>query len=241
MGDRYALVGVPTAGAIHPTALAGLFQPASKMRFTVQPEITSLPTHGFNKLVCLALNNRTTVGFTDFAMHHSDIEAQPSWLDVLREERDRVGADIISACIRLKDETELTSTGIRARGEDIRRLSLAEIAKLPRTFCADDVELGKELAINSGLWLASLDVLEDCPGFQTWSEIRKVNGLHHPVVLSEDWAFAEWAAKTGKKVFATSAVIAVHHGDYDYRNDLIRRPDATDEAFWKRYGNSQPA
>jgi hypothetical protein len=152
----------------------------------------------FNKLWCQALNERTQRGLTHFAMHHSDIQAEPGWLDILLEEQRKVGADVLSAVIPIKDQRGLTSTGLRdpVTGR-IRRLTMREVMKLPVTFEAADTDAGDQwLMVNTGLWVCDFTkpwVEEVC--FSILDAVVREEDRFVPKALSEDWNFSGWCAR----------------------------------------------
>src|SRR5215469_14487821 len=98
MSEPLVFLSVPTYGEIVTEAFNSLHLAATKTRYYVHPDTTSLTQHTFNVVWTKCLNHRH-LGVTHFAMHHSDIEAQQDWLDILMEEYDRVGADILSVVV----------------------------------------------------------------------------------------------------------------------------------------------
>ena len=104
-------------GPLVPQALPGLLQPslgARKVCLVVGGG--SLLANSINRLWVQALNERTDHGWTHFAMHHADVQAPAGWVDTLADEMARVGADVISAVVPIKDYRGLTSTGWRDPG-----------------------------------------------------------------------------------------------------------------------------
>ena len=175
--------------------------------------------------------------FTHWGLNHDDVEGEitdgKGWGDILIDEMEKVGADVMAAVIAIKDHTGDTSTAIRdpLRG-GVRRLSLKDIhERLPETFCIDDVrdagikiDNDDTLLINTGLFVVRLDksCMRKFPGFETRHWIAE-NGEGQLVQgeLTEDWNFSEWARRQGLKVFATRKVITSHFGDW------VRNPDGT--------------
>lgn len=181
----------------------------------------------FNGMWIQAHNDKTKA-FSHWAMQHDDIVAEAGWCDKLIDEMDRVGADVMSTIIPLKDHRGLTTTGIRdpKRG-GIRRFSMREIhEQLPPTFSIEEVkaagfQLGRDdtLLVNTGLWVVRFDkhkaVLRRYPGFCTTHTIgQNADGNLVCAELTEDWDFSEWARRAGLKVFATRIVTAIHEGDW---------------------------
>lgn len=229
-------LAVPHYGAIEGEALPDLIAPSLRIHdVSIRAQPASLLGYNFNCLWCTALNGRKTEGYTKFAMHHADIASEIGWLDKLIAEQERVGADVLSTVVAIKDPRGLTTTGIMDAGKpNVRRLTMTEIMKLPVTFSAEDVEpgAGKHLAINTGLWV--------CDFTKPWVEeavftiidwISKDDaGNFKPNVLSEDWFFSHWCQTHGVKVFATRIVPADHKGHLLYSNRYAWGDLETDKA-----------
>jgi hypothetical protein len=165
-------------------------------------------------------------------MCHDDVRPSPGWIDVLIDELDRTGADVVSAVVAIKDDRGLTSTGIRnCQTGAIRRLTMTEVLRLPETFGVDEVtdagirlpEEDEILVVNTGLWVCRWDPAwrERMPGFQSIDRVKRADdGTWHAPSLSEDWWFSEWCARRGLKLRATRKVLAVHtDGARDFPND----------------------
>lgn len=217
------LIGLPHYGDVCAQALEGmLLATAEDIRWRIEPGWCSILPHNFNCLLCKAFNSRQSHGWTHFGLHHADIEASAGWLDTLLAEMDRHDADVISTVVPIKDSRGVTSTGwMEPDTGRITRFTMHEVYnKLPATFDAQTACPGKWLMVNTGLWVARLDVLEDFPGFEFRSCIQKCDdGKRRAVVLPEDWAFSEWCARQGLRVFATRAVKVSHHGKTQFLND----------------------
>lgn len=219
-------LGIPNRGELCSRILPPVMQ-ASKLGQvkTIKLHISSLLNHAFNMLYAEALNKRKAEGITHFCLLHSDIVPEDLWwMDILLEEKARVGADIISVVMPLKGRSGVTSCGVYDNGR-IRRFTMTEInTKLPKTFDAQAAGIeGKILLANTGILL--FDVTKP------WSEdicftcqdqmARKPDGTFEARVFSEDWNFSHWAATRGLKVFNTSLIKASHVGNYDYRNSEV--------------------
>src|SRR6185369_4047614 len=115
-------------------------RPGSKLAVAYpQTGPSSLLCDNFNQFWALARNNYEAGCIDGFAMIHADVEAEGGWLDILHEEMLAVGADLISARIRIKDGRGFTSTALDL--EDPwrpRRLTQKEFARLPATFTDAD-------------------------------------------------------------------------------------------------------
>jgi hypothetical protein len=217
-------VGVPIYDQLTPQALPGLILATERHAYNLQTECGSLLALMFNKLWCSALNQRRERGLTHFAMHHADIEAPPGWLDLLVEEQARVGADVLSAVVPIKDRRGLTSTGWQDRDSRIiRRFTMQEVAGFAETFDAAAAgRSGHWLVVNTGLWI--------CDFTKPWVEKVCFSVLDAIVkdeetdafaakCLPEDWNFSGWCARQGLRVCATTKIKLGHHGKTCYRND----------------------
>ncbi|MBY0513078.1 MAG: hypothetical protein K2P78_04105 [Gemmataceae bacterium] len=213
-------LALPHNGVLSPEAVPGLSAPMARGALCRAMVKGSVLTRVFNELWCHALNARSESRLTHFAMHHSDIAAPPGWLDALVDEAERVGADVLSAVVPLKDPRGLTSTAVLAPGGGVRRLTLTEVRQLPPTFSAADIDSGGGLTllVNTGLWV--------CRFTEPWVEevafsnvdwiARGPAGEFRPVSLSEDWNFSRWAAGRMLRVFATSKVPVTHYGHHGF-------------------------
>jgi 2-polyprenyl-3-methyl-5-hydroxy-6-metoxy-1,4-benzoquinol methylase len=217
---------MPNNGQIMPPAVEASINASRKHKVLAVPGQFGDIQHNFNMMVCTALNARAKEGWTHIAMVHADIGAQSYWLDTLLEEMDRVGADLMTTVMAIKDDRFITTTGIRYRGiPGCRRFTVRETDLLPETFSiADTEEPDQILAINTGLWVARFpvggwpDKFADGEGFKTNCYIKWRNGQAEPTFDSEDWIFSEWAHLAGMKVYATTKVLAFHRGGKDYYN-----------------------
>jgi hypothetical protein len=211
----------------------------------------SVLTDTFNQLWVEALNLRAKYRITHFAMLHSDIHADPGWLDILVSEQRRLGADVVSAVVPLKNSTGLTSTGVGVldspRGQagirgDSRRFTMKEVFNFPETFCAGDTdEPGKVLLPNTGCWVCDFTKpwvdAKDSRGvrrfhFATYNDITEdTEGQCHAECRSEDWAMGYMLHDLGCKVYATRKVRVVHHGDFGFTNWMPWGDWETDKSY----------
>jgi hypothetical protein len=221
MTQQNVYIAVPHHSELTPQVLPGLILASERHRYSINTEGGSLLALMFNVLWCRALNKRDQ-GITHFAMHHSDIEAEPGWVDKLIDELDAKGADIISTVMPIKDNRGVTSTGWQDnQTKKIRRFTMTEIMAMAPTFNIYDTEhLGASLMVNTGLWLCRFTepwVEEVCFHIQD-AITRQEDGTFWPRCIPEDWAFSAWAAEQGLHVAATRAVKAIHHGRAGYSN-----------------------
>ncbi len=216
-------LALPTGGNIKPCA-AHAITVCSGKGLQVKPrweQFGDIP-HNFNVLWCEALMNRPT--FTHFAMLHDDCAPMAGWLDVLLEEMDRTGADVMSTVLAIKDHRGLTTTGIRYPGTwGTRRYTMKELWRLPETFSIEDTaEPDKILAIGTACWICKLPEagwVDKFPGFQNEHKIVWNAGEPSPCFDSEDWLFSDWLASQGLKVYATRKVAMGHQGAAFFTNN----------------------
>jgi hypothetical protein len=176
----------------------------------------------FDYLWARALTRAAADELDYFVMLHSDVWPEAGWIDTLVSECERLGADMISAVVPLKDPRGLTSTAI-SRPEDrwgsFRRLSVKELPMLPPTFNAADCGYeGYVLLHNTGCWIADLRK----PIFRTMEGEQLALDFSFPRRIvrdpsgyrvereSEDWHFSRVLHRLGAKTFATSAVRLRH-------------------------------
>lgn len=241
-------LALPNTGSVLADAESNRDKASAKRRYLVRHPKAAAATLNYNALWTDALNSRDYYGLTHFASFHNDIMIGVDfWLDVMIDEMNACGADMISSVVRIKDNSGCTSTGVLLGDEyaGTRRLTMKEIERLPPTFCAADVErvLGfkGELAVNNGIFVCDFTkpwVEHICEkdgrvrGFTATDHIYKdESGLWVAAIDTEDWKFSRWAAEQGLKVFATNKLLNDHEGPGRYRN--VSRPDQwdTDEAM----------
>lgn len=213
----------PNSGSVMPPCVSSLGNATAKHRTNLCLSQFGNVAHNFNMMWCQCLNSRANEGFTHFAMLHADIRISPFWLDVLLDEMDRVGADVMSTVMAIKDARGLTTTGIRYKGVwGTRRFTMAEIMDLPETFSIADTDSPEDiLAVNTGAWVCRLPAggwPNRFAGFTDKYEIRWYDGQAVAHFDSEDWLFSEWAAEQGLRVFATRKPEAYHIGAFEYGN-----------------------
>jgi len=173
---------------------------------------------GFNTLWLQALDLRAR-GFTHFCLLHSDIVPEDGFIDKLYEAMTRVGADVISAVVPIKDPTGLTSTAIDEPYGDMdprwrkRRLSMKEVFALAPTFTHP------RILLNTGLMMVDMT--------KPWVEkvhfhfddmIIEHKGRRMAVFSPEDWNFSMDARALGAQLWATREVSLVHVGQQRFPN-----------------------
>lgn len=224
-GRPRVFIAVPSYnGWVRMESFDGLMLATQSARSYIRFVKGSLLANTFNRLYATAWNSRKLVPWTHWALHHADIQAPEGWLDMMLAEMDRVGADILSCAVAIKDDRKLSSTGTVEASGNVRRLTLREVHRLPETFSAADLPtlgIHTPLVVNTGLLLVRMD--------RPWS--RKVcfrigdgmredaSGDIHPVGLPEDWGFSVWANELQLRVFCTRKIVVHHHGEASYSNE----------------------
>lgn len=237
-------VGMPHIHNIENESIQGCLVGCSEQMHLVTYDkfSASLLAWGFNHLWCMALNARK---YDRWLLHHADISHRTKhWLDKMTEDMDRGGWDAIHVPQAIKDARGLTSTGIGNADDEwarIRRLTTAELRKLPPVFGLDEalevmkptghVPKNPVFCPNTGCLLIRMDRsnrqwLWDFPGFNIKDRLTtrvEENGLcvRVPEVLPEDWHFGFWMQSRGLKVGATKRVRSNHHSGTTHRNDDV--------------------
>jgi|SRR5262245_13569979 len=224
-------------------AAKALWKTASKIhRVEVCKQKASLLTLNCNILWCSALNYRSTMNFTWFAMLHADIEPCDWWLDTLIEQADKHGADMMSAVVPIKDFTGMTSTAIarpdssygnfcRLTQTQVRNplfpdtFGIAEavdaLAGLPDPFRVPDAPKSA-LLVNTGCFVCRLDrPWCEKVWFEQSDAIEMRQGLWSPLYQSEDWNFSRRVAENGGKVMATRLVNLMHVGVAEFHSNGV--------------------
>lgn len=179
---------------------------------------TSMLPRTFNYLWCDARRERKNHPLKLLGMIHDDVAPEPGCLDILYSEMQRVGADMISAVIPIKNDLGVTSTAVDNPDDPYsnRRLCMKEVFNLPETFEAKDIPWRKEgqcLLANTGLFLMRFDQpwVDEFPGFRFQNSIRnQADGDCNSIDIPEDWDFSRWMASKGLKVFCTRKVKLEH-------------------------------
>lgn len=221
--------------------------PAERTMLTRGHASSSVLPLTFDMLWSGAVNEAARGELTHFAMIHDDVVPEKNWLGILIEEMEKHDAEIVSTVIPLKDERGLTSTAFDSTGcsWNPRRITMAELMRMPETFTAPDILL------NTGLWLVDLrkpwvsastvDPVDGKPvltaSFHQRNRIvRDPGGNWVPEMKSEDWEFSRLARLAGAtRLYATRRVKVIHE-----------RPPFTNSESWgtdhhdKQAANVQP-
>lgn len=218
---------------------------------------TSLAIRCFNLLLCDVLNLRKRFPITHFAMMHDDIcpdDGESRWLDILLDELEATGADMVSAVVPIKNAAGCTSTAVDMDGAPwvTRRLTMTEIMGLPPTFTIDDIPWRlpeSQLLVNSGLWLCRVDSgwmekafpltnpsgapREASLAFRDYARIVQLpNGEYVAEDISEDWDWSRQLNAFGLKLAATRKV-GLYHERPEFHNREAWGAWATDIGYLK--------
>jgi len=199
-----------------------------------QIEITN-SGNGFddlNAVWCNALNAAQDGRITHFVQVHSDIAPQGHFVDLLIDELDRHGLDMVSAVAPIKDSRGLTSAGIGDPANPWspwKRFTMQEICDLPVLFRAGDAGYDDwPLLHNTGCFACDLRnprfFENDENGvalfyFDFPSQVfRNLDGSFGYRRESEDWWFSRRLHEQGMKTAITRKVRLTHRGTMDYNN-----------------------
>ena len=182
----------------------------------------------FNDLFAISLDLRDNGVATHMAMCHSDIVAEPGWIDTLWYEMWHYKLDVISAVVPIKGPTGRTSTAIglkKDRWAVKRCVNLKDRETLGETFGAQQAcQPGEVLLINTGLMLVDLRRdYWDRFAFQFHTRIRKTPGGRISEARSEDWEMSHDLAEIGAPYMATFKPRLRHEGLAKFAN----YPEAT--------------
>jgi hypothetical protein len=216
------LLALPNCGHVEHEVIQTIIH-ASKDPIQLSSRSSSMLPDNFNVLWCQMMNG----DFTHFAMIHSDVTAEPLWIDKLLAIMEEKKSDVFSVVMPIKDETGDTSTAFKQDDGLVKRLSLKQVRELPETF--DEKDVGKllkttgTLLVNTGLWIAKRgDWCKKFTGFRMLTDIFFSEETKKWQVrrISEDWEFSMWAKEQGLKVHATRKIQATHIGRNGWRNYL---------------------
>lgn len=197
-------------------------------------------TPNFNLLWVNTLNGRKQHNLTHFAMIHDDIAPETGWLDVLLDEMDATGADLVSAVVPMKSAMGLTSTALDNTGDEWnpQRLTLKEIHNLPETF--DSKDAGGPLLLNTGCWVCRLDrPWVNNVVFRQQDQIRLVDGQYEAHQIPEDWDFSRQVSRQGGKLVGTRKV-RLYHERPEWTNTKPWGQWSTDVECQKYFGDRAP-
>lgn len=219
---RSVFLALPSYGGTEPETMLAVadavatFSRAGRGRLTLRSHTISLLALNFNSHWSDALNARQSAALTHFCMLHADVAPASGWLLAMLDEMERVGADVLSCVVPIKDQRGLSSTAWLAADGTLERIPCSELDKLPETFdsSADPTGQARTLLVNTGLWVCDFTK----PWVEkVWFEIidrieRTAEGQFEAVTFPEDWSFSRQCAELGVKVFATRKIGLTHFG-----------------------------
>jgi len=234
MPERKVFLAFPCYGLVHFEAVEACYRACAQTPVAFYRSSDSRLPHNFNKLWCAALNSRQQHRWSHFAMLHSDVAPEAHWLDMLIDEQERLGVDVMAAVIPIKDSRGLTSTGVwNPETGQVRRLTMAEVMQLPETFTADEVadllqpqqrvRVDMPLLVNSGCWVCRWNTF--WPEKVVWRFVDEIwqseDGRFQARTMSEDWDMSRQMAELDLKVAATRKVLVVHYGSEGWSNAKV--------------------
>jgi hypothetical protein len=156
-------------------------------------------------------------------MAHSDIVAEPGWLDTLWSEMWLYNLDLISAVVPIKGPTGRTSTAIGSTSDPwkVHRCIFDKDRKrYPPTFGPEHVcAPGEVLLVNTGLMLLDLRrPFWDDFAFSFHDRIRKTPSGRVAENRSEDWEMSHFLHRVGARYMATWRPKLSHEGIKRYKN-----------------------
>lgn len=215
----------------------------------------SLLCSTFNSFWAKALNmqlngDEQEKEITHFAMLHDDVIPDTGWLDILVEDLESSGADLMAAVVPIKDPFGLTSTAIDDPVDEClveRRLTLNEVMGLPDIFTSSDCGYpDRALLANTGCWVCKFtDEWRYNIHFRITDRIKcyheekdgKLQYKWMAGVAPEDWNFSRDLHKMGKKVMCTKRVKLNHVGTLPFSNRMDWGELKYDTAFGHKFGN----
>lgn len=201
-------------------------------KFHPMPVQDSLLPTNCNNLLGTALNHRRSNDLHWFAMLHTDVEPEPWWIDKLIALAEEHRADLLSAVVPIKDDSETVSMVIANPGEPygyFTKFNRGQIyhPSFPATFGINEAaealenlpgELRVEkvprsaLLVNTGCMVYRLSQWRYGVRFRNLDDLIEKDGVYTTVHQSEDFYFSQSVAKHGGRVMATRLVTVKHHG-----------------------------
>lgn len=244
----HIFIAIPAGTGVVNTPVVVSLQGSTVRQYqrSVIVQTNSSLTHNFNMLWYNCLNDREKYGFTHFLMMHSDIAPQGLWLDQMMDVMDERDWDVVSVVSPIKDGRGLTSTAWDTHRWRPRRITMAELDRLPDSFDNDDVlsldERGRAtwkpgapcygptgiLLPNTGLMLIRFDKS------RTWLDkvcfefrnriVREDTGggvSYIPDFEPEDWRFGRFLHRHGVRYGCTKRVKLSHLGNFSFLNHTV--------------------
>ncbi len=209
----------------------------------------SLLPFAFNRLWCQALNLRTPRRATHVLMLHNDVCPDPGFGDVLMDELNATGADMLSVVVPIKDARGITSTAVEDASDPwaCRRVTMHEVFAMPETFGALDLPWHNltygRLLLNTGCWLVRLGpwvhAINPVTGHRPWFRqqdcIVARNGEDVARSWPEDWDWSRQLQDMGLRILATRKV-PLYHEVQEWHNRSPWGTQRTDLGYlqWKK-------
>lgn len=225
--SKHVVIGLPSYDGTryNGMALARLLKnPPPDLLINLIELRTSALAFGFNILWANVLNFRQhpTHPPTHYLLWHADVVPQTeNWLGIMLSEMERVGADVLSAVIPIKNELGMTSTAREAdppnRWRPLR-YTLTEVSVM-----ADPTWTAPGLLVNTGLMLVDLrkDWVERVHFTLNDRIYRGSDGKWRASMEPEDWNFSRQCHALGVSLYATKAIVVDHVGTTNYRSSNV--------------------
>lgn len=217
-------IGIPAySRSIDPATLDNINSAGVPVAY--QYMVGSLLARNFNNLMCLAYNGREHHGFTHFCLMHADQDIlTPGWLCKMLALMRDYKLDVLSAVVRIKDESGDTSCAldVTPENDDVTRLTMGDLSKLPNTFTPQDtgrVFGNNRLLINTGLMLIRMKAVDPVKcHFCINDEIKLCSDGYHAAGMPEDWNFSRMLQRSAISYGATQEIVIGHWGMKRYEN-----------------------
>ncbi len=221
--------------------------------------------NGFDDLNVLwerALNRAEAGEITHYVQLHADIIPQAGFVDLLMDEIEETGADLVSVACAMKDKRGVLNCGIGSLKNPwgaYRRLTSHELHRLPPTFDATrlkaafslDGDADKFMLHNTGCFVADLRrpvfyQTDEAGDLRAWFDFptrirRNEQGKWAHNRESEDWFFSRQLHSLGANTLITRKVSLRHVGEAHFVNDepfgLYENGDEDTKSLWSQKHN----
>ncbi len=215
------ILAVPAYSNIEPETAVAITMASQEHRVGVQASKTSILTANHNALWCMALEFQPRADY--YVMLHSDVAPVGDWwIDRMIAEKQRLGVDLLSCVVPIKDDSERVSMCFfDPLNNSMRQLTLNDLDDLPETFTATDWhEPNQLMALNTGCMICDLKApWVEKVWHQTTDSIVCQDGKWKPMNMPEDWAFTLMVQAHGGTVAATRKIVTRHYGRGEWRSD----------------------
>jgi hypothetical protein len=214
-------------------------------RGTARNDIEVHGASGENNMTCKNFNAHLAIcmnagGYDYWCLMHGDVAPADGFIDAMLDSLESTDLDVTHCPCRYKNDTGLVMTALGRPGKvwgPNRQLTLKELAKLPKTFDAQDLcnlwDMPDRILLpNTGCMMWKLgDWVEKFPGFKMIDEFGRDQRTGQWIArsVSEDYWFGFWAHENGVKVGGTKHPVG-HWGRKEYSTDEICGQE-TDEQY----------